>query len=582
MTQLADRSRQRATDYGILAVICFVAFFMQLGAIGLFDFNEGLYVSAARDMHLRGDWVTARVNGIPFWDKPYLALWLDALSFTIFGVNEFAARLPVAVAATALVFLTYRFGARYFGRFAGLLAGCILALNPLFFGTARQMTMDIHQSLWFAVAMVAFFFGTRAETAAGKRWFYAAWASCGLGFLAKSVPGLFPIFLALVYVVIEQRFRAGPALKRVWETKVLLGLPLMAAIILPWFWLSYRAHGPQFWDSFFWHHHVQLLTGKDFGHAAPFWFYVPATLLCFFPWSLFLPSALAWPSSQTEDQAAARRLLLVWTVGLFVIFSIMTSKVVSYLLPMYSPAAILVGDWLARTAREGRGRALKVISGLLAVVSVALMVAARILVDQIRRSAKADAFNRSVPPAVVDFAFLALTVLAIGGAVALALMIAGRRKEGIGALIGSLAVLTGLAVWRVVPAMDAAIIRPLKDVALEAGKRVEAGQPLAVCVADPWRPSIYFYLPARAFLQKPRPDFEGKIVPDSSDIGLITGFLAEHETAYVLADARRVNDLLAANPGMSVEVRYDRYVLLRADRASARPDRLGPPRGQRE
>src|ERR1051325_9763832 len=104
-------------------------------------------------MYLRGDYITPRFNGTVFFDKPPLAIWLSVISFHLFGVSEFTARLPVAHAATGLIFLTYAFGVRFLSRRAGLFAAAILAMNPLFLATARQLTMDIHQTLWFAAAM---------------------------------------------------------------------------------------------------------------------------------------------------------------------------------------------------------------------------------------------------------------------------------------------------------------------------------------------------------------------------------------------------------------------------------------------
>src|SRR5438552_1046497 len=125
-------SNQCRRDLLFLTGICFLCFFWRLGSVGLFDFNEGLYVQAAREMNLRGDWTAGSVNGTLFFDKPPLALWLDVISFRLFGVNELAARLPVAISATALVFLTYAFGARWLGRRAGLLGAAMLALSPLY------------------------------------------------------------------------------------------------------------------------------------------------------------------------------------------------------------------------------------------------------------------------------------------------------------------------------------------------------------------------------------------------------------------------------------------------------------------
>src|SRR5579862_4974532 len=195
----------RTKDLVLLALICFLCFFLRLGSVGLFDMNEAVYTEAAREMVIRGDFITPRSNGILFFDKPPLALWQSAVAFRLFGVNEFSARLPVAIAATLLLCIVYAFGRRYFGRRAGLLAAFVLALNPLFLGTARQNTMDLHLTFWFAVAVVSFFLGYSAKTARGKWWYLGLWLGCGLGWLAKSIPGLFPLAVAFVYAVIAER-----------------------------------------------------------------------------------------------------------------------------------------------------------------------------------------------------------------------------------------------------------------------------------------------------------------------------------------------------------------------------------------
>ncbi|MEP6756847.1 MAG: glycosyltransferase family 39 protein, partial [Chthonomonadales bacterium] len=143
----------------LLALICFVSFCLRLGSVGLFDFNEGFYAQVSREMALRSDYITPRVNGLFFFDKPPFALWQSAISMKLFGATEFAARFPVAMAAICLVIAVYWFGAKFFSERAGLFAAAIVAMNPMMIGTARQLTMDIHQTLWFAVAMMAFFIG---------------------------------------------------------------------------------------------------------------------------------------------------------------------------------------------------------------------------------------------------------------------------------------------------------------------------------------------------------------------------------------------------------------------------------------
>src|SRR5947208_1730263 len=122
---------RRSYDIPLLLALCGLTFFWRLGANGLFDLDEGLYVAAAREMFLSGDYVTPRINGIVFYDKPPLVYWLAASSFRLFGESVFAARLASALACTLLVGLVYLFGRRCFGRRAGFLAGAMLCLSPL-------------------------------------------------------------------------------------------------------------------------------------------------------------------------------------------------------------------------------------------------------------------------------------------------------------------------------------------------------------------------------------------------------------------------------------------------------------------
>jgi 4-amino-4-deoxy-L-arabinose transferase-like glycosyltransferase len=566
---------QRRLDLLLLLGLCFLCFFWRLGSAGLFDFNEGLYTEIAREMYLRGDYLAPRSNGLYWFDKPPLALWEAALSFRLFGVNEFAARFPVAVAATLLVLLTWWFGARYFGRRAGLLAGAMLALNPLFLGTARQMTMDIHQSLWFAVAMVCFFLGytTDRETAGqgavqskiqnrkSNIWYYGFWAGCGLAFMAKGAPGLMPIFVALVFVIVHERFRLRPILARIWEANLLPGIALMLAVILPWHYLMYRAAGPVFLQEYFWHHHVQILNGKDFNHAQPFWYYVPALLAGFFPWSIFLPWAL-----KTEGAAAtARRFVLIWAVVLFLLFSLVVSKVVSYLLPMYAAAALLVGDWMARALAARQEKGLRRGSAAVALLAMAGLVFAVVKLRQIAGSRLATDLHQAVPPAVIAYALHGLILVAAGSALAAVLIWRRRTQQGVLALVGTLAAFTVLSVSEGLAAMQTTMNAPLQSLAREAGARLAGGAPLAIHIAGPVRPSVFFYLPASVFLSKPLPGPKGSgLILDSGDRGPIEEFLACHRPAYVLTDRKRADVLLAADPGLVIADQHDRWVLLRA------------------
>lgn len=569
MTQSDTDNQDRASllrHLAIVLLVCFVAFFLYLGAVGLHDFNEGLYVSVARAMYLDREWATPRENGAFFFDKPPLALWCSAVCFSVMGVSELAARFPVAVATTLLVLLTWWFGRRVFGPRAGLLAGVSLALCPLIVGTERQMTMDLHQSLWFAVAMVSFFLGWTGDAPRSKRWYYGFWAACGMGYMSKSVPGLFPLFLALAFAALETRLRPRIFWMRLRETRPVIGVLILLAITVPWHVFAYRAAGVAFFREYFIHHHVDLLTAKDFGHARPAWYYLPSLLWGMFPWSFLLPGALvgAWRTSRGDGQGAcARRFTLVWMVGLVLMFSVMTSKLHSYLLPMYAAAALLAGDWVDQCARSRRLRGVAIATIIAGLVAVTLPIGAIAAVRSVAGTAKEADLYQNASVLALSRATWALGALGAGMLVAGCLALFRRAVAGVWAMAAAMLVFVGMGVAWVLPALDAKMNRPLHELARMAGERAAQGYPLAIHIANPIRPSVFFYFPASVVMRPPAlPD--GHTILVRGEPEPILAFLARRP-AYVLTDERRAAQLKAIVPSLREESRRDRWVLLRAD-----------------
>ncbi|MCC6728403.1 MAG: glycosyltransferase family 39 protein [Chthonomonadales bacterium] len=562
--RIAAAWRDGRLDWLPIAALCSLCFLARLGAVGLFDFNEGLYVQAAREMLARHDYVTARVNTVPFFDKPPLALWLDVMAFRLLGVTPFAARIPVALAAAGLVMIIWWFGRRYFGRWAGMLASAMLALSPMYLGTARQMTMDIHQSLWVGAAMLAFYEGYRAGAGRGKRWYWVFWASCALAFLAKSVPGLLPLLIVPVFIAWDERLRARAIARRLAETRPLLGALLMAAIILPWFLLAWRDHGPSFWHEFFWLHHVKLLNATDFDHAAPVWYYVPALAAGFFPWSLFLPWAIRWRPVTVDppERASARRMAQVWAAVVFLFFTGMKSKLVSYLLPMYPAVALLVGEWGVAAMVSRRVRGVRAGATLAAVVGAAGLFGANVARHAEASGPRAESFHRAIPPPVEAYIMHALALVAVGLMGACALAWLGRRGWAIGALVATMTALTALSVVEGLTAFEVSLSRPLRTVARAAARRAREGVPLAIYIGRPRHPSVFFELPVAGVEPVPGAEPGGGWL-ETGERAPVERFLAAHRPAYVLTDSRRASELIADRPDVRVERRAGPWVLLR-------------------
>src|SRR5262245_44511 len=168
-----------------LAAVCYVFFFHGLGGIGLVGPDEPRYAAIAREMLQTGDYITPRLYGSPWFEKPVLMYWLAAIGFKIFGINETGARFPSALGATICVFLTYWCGRKLWNRGTGFVAALILASSIGFFAFARAASMDMSLAASLTVALIFFLVGSNESSSRRRLWFYIFYAALGIGVLAK-------------------------------------------------------------------------------------------------------------------------------------------------------------------------------------------------------------------------------------------------------------------------------------------------------------------------------------------------------------------------------------------------------------
>src|SRR5213592_663552 len=198
------------SDYiiaGTLALFCYVLFFHGLGGIGLIGPDEPRYAAIAREMAMSGDYITPRLYGTPWFEKPVLVYWLASTSYKLFGFNEAAARLPSAVAASICVFFVYWCGRKLWDAWIGLLAGLILATSIGFFAFARAASMDMPLAACLTTALVFFLFGVNDVDRRRRLWFPAFYAALGLGVLAKGPVALLLPALSLAGFLLLRRKR---------------------------------------------------------------------------------------------------------------------------------------------------------------------------------------------------------------------------------------------------------------------------------------------------------------------------------------------------------------------------------------
>jgi 4-amino-4-deoxy-L-arabinose transferase-like glycosyltransferase len=385
-------------------VICFV----NLGVTGLWDLDEALYTSIAREMSARGDWVVPTFNNGIFYDKPPLMFWLMMGSFKLAGLNEFAARLPSAILAVATALATYRLARRMFSAEVGLWAGLVVASNIIFIVSARAATVDSALTFVTVLAMALFAKGARLGEAVERSgslnsdtsrpypvplskgegngqlaFLPSSWSIyagigllLGLAILAKGPVGfLLPaagmgLFLAVmnaprsaplptnagwfarvrsVLFQIAAVFSPRNLLRVTWAMRPLTVLAVAALVALPWFALVAVQTDGKWLEQFVTKYNVGPFVKPFLGHQGPFYYHFVVVLIGLFPWSVFMGPTLvhAYRSLRARGREMPSYVLLACWIGVFFGFwSVCSTKLPHYVLPAYPALAILTGCFL--------------------------------------------------------------------------------------------------------------------------------------------------------------------------------------------------------------------------------------------
>jgi 4-amino-4-deoxy-L-arabinose transferase-like glycosyltransferase len=376
--------------------------------------DEGRYAEIAREMALSGDWVTPRLNGLKYFEKPPLQYWATAVAFETFGPSEWTARLWTALTGFLGVLLAGFTARRLFGPTAALYATAILASSLLYLAMAHINTLDMGLSFFLEVAICGFLLAQEGS----RRWMLAAWAGLALAVLSK---GIVALVLTGGTLVLYSLFSRDWAPWRRFE--FLRGLPIFLLIAAPWF-IAVSLANPEFPRFFFIHEHFERFLTTVHRRVEPAWFFVPILLLGALPWTTMAMQALgqAWARRALPD-FQPRRFLLLWCIVVFAFFSSSGSKLPSYILPLYPALALLLADFLPRMSR----RALLGHLGFLAVVALVCMLLAP------RVANRAD--DVTPPDMVEPYARVAIASAAIWLAGALTALWLGWRQRRTPALL---------------------------------------------------------------------------------------------------------------------------------------------------
>lgn len=335
-----------ARDWLLLAGFCAYLFFFGLNYFGLVGADEPRYAQIAREMLARHDWITPVLGGRPWLEKPVLYYWEAIFSYRLFGVSDWAARIPSAFDATLMLVAVYLFLRRFRPGFH-LDGALVTASLAGVIGFARAASTDMPLSAMLTIALLAWYAWFES---AKKRYLGSFYVFAALATLAKG-----PVAVVLAAAIIVGFAVAKGDCGLIRRTLWIPGIVLFCVVGLPWY-VEVQIRNPQFFRVFILQHNLERFGTNLYRHPQPFWYYLPVTLLGLVPWSVFVLAAVgdavrAWWNEKRAMFASEDALtvfLVIWLILPTVFFSFSESKLPGYILPALPAGAILLADYVRR------------------------------------------------------------------------------------------------------------------------------------------------------------------------------------------------------------------------------------------
>jgi 4-amino-4-deoxy-L-arabinose transferase-like glycosyltransferase len=350
----------------LLFFLAAAAFYLYgLGHLPLVGPDEPRYAQVAREMYLRGDYVTPTLGGHTWFEKPALLYWMMIASYRLFGVSEWAARFGPALSGLLTAFLIYWMGRRIeradeaqnaTSEGSGIWGGVALCSSAGMIVFSRAASFDVVVTCTVTAALACFFVAEVEGSEKRRRWLTAGfYAAIGASLLAKGLVGIVIPFgvIGLYYLMRREWPRKRLYLSALW------GIPLMCAVAGLWYAPVIARHGWTFMDEFFIQHHFARFVSDKYHHPQKFYFYLPIILMLTLPWTaLFIKGLIGarrWKWRASDVESKSRVFALAWLVAPIVFFSFSGSKLPGYILPALPGAMLLVGERLSGFVRDEEG-----------------------------------------------------------------------------------------------------------------------------------------------------------------------------------------------------------------------------------
>ena len=354
--------RKLGSGFWLVAIISIIIVFCNLGGIPLLDPDEPVYAETPKEMFVFNEFVSPRIFGEYWYDKPPMYYWLVATSYKIFGMTEFAARFPSAILAVISTLVVYLSGRRLFNERAGMAGALVLTTSIEFFYLGKAAVTDMTLLLFLTISLLSFI----------EKKYYLAYIFAGLATLVKGPIGLlFPGAIVFIYIIVTRNW------SQITKMKIPSGLLVYAIVALPWYIMMYSLHNSAFIDTFLGFNNVTRFTSPEHPEGVLWYYYIPVLILGFFPWTAIMLQSMWTSLTKSHRELPILIFLNIWVIVIFVFFSISQTKLVSYILPMYPPLAMIVGWYIDRlwSARyQQRSSSWAIILGILTIVFTVGMI----------------------------------------------------------------------------------------------------------------------------------------------------------------------------------------------------------------
>lgn len=333
---IAALRTQSILNYALLFFIGLLTYVLFLGGHPLLNPDEARYTEITREMLAYHQYITPKLNGVVFFDKPILFYWLQAFALWVFGVNEFAARFFPMLFSLFGALCIYNLCFYLFNWRAAWIAALILLASPLYYFTGHYANLDLEVAVWISLSLSFYLRAYDPVTSQLARgWLYAAYAAAGLAVLTKGLIGLaFPVMIIGLWVMLTNQWFL---LK---QMRIFTGFLIILAICLPWF-IFVQKTNPGFSYYYFYIQQVLRFLTPNFNNHQSIWFYLPVIVIGMFPWILLIYPAI---KSAYQEKNKISLFLLLWASIIFIFFSIPQSKLIGYMVPIVFPLAILIAS----------------------------------------------------------------------------------------------------------------------------------------------------------------------------------------------------------------------------------------------